>query len=430
MSKTSILLAVLLVNFAALSQPYTTYFTGSSMDVIASPEGGVCLMGGATEDDEAMKWFLNRADGGDVLVLRTSGSDGYNDYMYSQLGITLNSVETIVFNGTFAVNDAYIHQKIKQAEAIWFAGGDQWNYISFWRDSPIDSLINKGIENRDVVVGGISAGMAILGNPYFSAQNGTVISGTALSNPYDSDVTVDNTPFLDAPFMENVITDTHYDDPDRKGRHMVFLARMVKDNGLIAKGIACDEYTAVCIDENGLARIYGEFPSSNDNAYFLQVNCELADPTPEKCQSGLALDWNHGGAAVKVYAVKGNQTGQNTFDLSDWQTGNGGLWKHWYIDNGVLQEINGSAPSCSVSLDEDEDEKFLVFPNPGRDIINISFTNLEPHIIEIYSADGRLQISTEAKQKEITISTERLHKGSYIIRAISEQGNQSVSWVK
>ena len=106
MSKTSILLAVLLVNFAALSQPYTTYFTGSSMDVIASPEGGVCLMGGATEDDEAMKWFLNRADGGDVLVLRTSGSDGYNDYMYSQLGITLNSVETIVFNGTFAVNDA------------------------------------------------------------------------------------------------------------------------------------------------------------------------------------------------------------------------------------------------------------------------------------------------------------------------------------
>ena len=430
MSKTSILLAVLLVNFAALSQPYTSYFTGSSMDVIASPEGGVCLMGGATEDDEAMKWFLNRADGGDVLVLRTSGSDGYNDYMYSQLGITLNSVETIVFNGTFAVNDTYIHQKIKQAEAIWFAGGDQWNYISFWRDSPIDSLINEGIENRDVVVGGTSAGMAILGNPYFSAQNGTVTSGIALSNPYHSDVTVDNTPFLDAPFMGNVISDTHYDDPDRKGRHMVFLARMVKDNGVIAKGIACDEHTAVCIDENGLARIYGEFPSSNDNAYFLQVNCELADPTPEMCQSGLALDWNHGGAAVKVYAVKGNQTGQNTFDLSDWQTGNGGLWKHWYVDNGVLQETNGNAPSCSVSLDEDEDEKFLVFPNPGRDIINISFTNLEPHIIEIYSADGRLQISTEAKQKEITISTEPLQKGSYIIHAISEQGNQSVSWVK
>ena len=44
-------------------------------------------MGGATENDNAMRWFLNLADGGDVVVLRTSGSDGYNDYMFNQLGV-------------------------------------------------------------------------------------------------------------------------------------------------------------------------------------------------------------------------------------------------------------------------------------------------------------------------------------------------------
>ena len=43
------------------------------------------MMGGATEDDNAMKWFLERANGGDVLILRASGSDGYNQYLYSQL---------------------------------------------------------------------------------------------------------------------------------------------------------------------------------------------------------------------------------------------------------------------------------------------------------------------------------------------------------
>ena len=37
-------------------------------------------MGGASENDAAMAWFLERAGGGDVLVLRASGSDGYNDY--------------------------------------------------------------------------------------------------------------------------------------------------------------------------------------------------------------------------------------------------------------------------------------------------------------------------------------------------------------
>ena len=59
-------------------------------------------MGGATEDDNAMKWFLQRANGGDVLVLKT-GSNGYNAYFYSELGIPLNSVETIVCNNGWQV---------------------------------------------------------------------------------------------------------------------------------------------------------------------------------------------------------------------------------------------------------------------------------------------------------------------------------------
>ena len=45
----------------------------------------------------------------------------------------------------------------------------------------------------------------------------------------------------------DVITDTHYDDPDRKGRHVVFLSRILNDYATIGKGIACDEYTAVCM---------------------------------------------------------------------------------------------------------------------------------------------------------------------------------------
>ena len=53
-------------------------------------------MGGATEDDNAMIWFLERSNGGDILVLRTSGSDGYNNYLFSELGVNVNSVETIV----------------------------------------------------------------------------------------------------------------------------------------------------------------------------------------------------------------------------------------------------------------------------------------------------------------------------------------------
>jgi cyanophycinase-like exopeptidase len=104
------------------------------------------------------------------------------------------------------------------------------------------------LQNRNIVIGGTSAEMAILGSHYFSAENGTVTSSAALSNPYAPKATIDSTPFLAINYLENVVTDTHYDDPDRKGRHMVFLARMFQDCGLNALGIACDECTAVLLE--------------------------------------------------------------------------------------------------------------------------------------------------------------------------------------
>ena len=63
----------------SFSQDYVEYKTGSTTDITTDHKSGVCLMGGRTEQDDAMRWFLNQTEGGDVVVLRASGSDGYND---------------------------------------------------------------------------------------------------------------------------------------------------------------------------------------------------------------------------------------------------------------------------------------------------------------------------------------------------------------
>ncbi len=333
----------------ASSQDYTLYFTGSTEDTVTSPLGGVCLMGGATEDDNAMQWFLEQANGGDVLVLRASGSDGYNQYLYNDLGVNVNSVESIVFNNANASSDSYIHTRILQAEAIWFAGGDQWNYVSYWRNTAIDSLIRQVVRTRNVVLGGTSAGMAIMGEYYFSAQNGTVTSSTALDNPFDSNVTIDSARFLEVDVLRDVITDTHYDAPDRKGRHVVFLARMLTDYGSDAKGIACDEYTAVCIDNTGMAHIYGGFPTYDDNAYFIQRNCEVVDNIPETISANVPLTWDKLGLALTVYKVKGTSNGENSFDLNTWDNGYGGTWENWSVSDGQLFESVGSLPNCDTT---------------------------------------------------------------------------------
>ena len=217
-----LLSAFFLFPILVLAQNYTTYFTGNTTDLVTNPNGGICLMGGATEDDNAMKWFLERANGGDILVLRATGSNGYNSYLYTGLGINVNSVETIVCNNTAASSDPYVLQKIQQAEAIWFAGGDQWTYITYWRNTPLEQAINDAINQRNIVIGGTSAGMAIQGKYYFSAQNGTVTSSAALSNPYNNQMTVDSIHFIENSYLNNVITDTHFDNPDRKGRLITF----------------------------------------------------------------------------------------------------------------------------------------------------------------------------------------------------------------
>ncbi len=154
------------------------------------------------------------------------------------MGIAVNSVETIVFDNAAASNEAYIHQKIQQAEAIWFAGGDQWRYVSYWRNNTIGQLINEAIQDGNIVIGGTSAGMAILGGIYFSAENGTITSAQALSNPYDPKMAVDSAFFLSVPYLQHTLTDTHYDNPNRKGRHIAFLARMIQDFGIATRGIA------------------------------------------------------------------------------------------------------------------------------------------------------------------------------------------------
>jgi cyanophycinase-like exopeptidase len=383
------IITLFLLSFTCLTvsaQSYTYYQTGDTTDVSPVTQPGTCLMGGATEHDNAMVWFLDRSGGGNILVIRASGSDGYNDYLYSELGVTVQSVETIVFNNTSAAQDPFVLERIAKAEAIWMAGGNQWDYVSYWRDSPVGDLLNAHALQKQAPIGGTSAGMAIAGGVYFSAQNGTITSNTALNNPYHPNVTLGYEDFLDLPYLNGVVTDTHYDDPDRRGRHVAFLARMATDQGLISRGIACDEYTAVCIDENGNARCFGEYPAYDEDIYFLQANCEVAT-TPETCAAGSPLTWNHGGAAVKVYRVKGTLSGDNSFELSDWLTGDGGEWENWWAQDGQFMSAPSVGPDCVTGIDEIEVPQQFQYDSNMR---QLSYAHDYRGRVLIYDALGRV----------------------------------------
>ena len=395
------------------AQSYTSYRTGADTSIVTDPMGGTCLMGGATEDDNAMRWFLQRADGGDVLVLRASGSDGYNDYFYDELGVALHSVETLVLHAAAATQEAYVRQRIAEAEAVWLAGGNQATYVDEWRGpNGLDSLLNAAVNVRGAVIGGTSAGMAILGQGYFAATNGTVTSTEAIAAPFAPAVSVDTTAFLRLPYLERIITDTHFDNPDRRGRHLVFLARLYDEN-LPYRGIACEEYTAVCIDATGRARVFGDHPTYDDFAYFIRPNCTIPEGAPETLTPNAPLQWDHDGRAVHTYRIPGTAAGTHTFDLPTW-TGTGGTDLFWSVNGAEFHSQAGEAITCTTTATSAPSVIDLqVFPNPT----NGSFIlqgEIPPDACTLYTATGKSLQHWSASPRQLDLSN--LPDGWYVLR--------------
>jgi cyanophycinase len=300
---------------AAARARYDYYLTGNAADVtdaITTP--GLMLMGGGTDVDAAFEWQIDRAGGGDFVVIRVSGADGYNQYVYDLGG--LDSVETLVIKNRTAANDPTVVSTIENAEALFIAGGDQSDYVNLWKGTGVENAIHHLLANG-VPIGGTSAGLAILGEFGFAALNGTITSQQALSNPFDRRLTLVHD-FLEIPRLEGVITDSHFVERDRMGRLVAFLARIVQDDpALLPRGLGIDSQTAVLVDAAGAASVVG-----NGKAYFMQT-----PGPPETCQPKMPLTFQN----LSVYRVDAN----GTFDFPSW-TGSNGTAYQISADAGVL----------------------------------------------------------------------------------------------
>ncbi len=284
---------------------YDYYLTGDPADVTPLTTPGFMLQGGGTDVDAAFEWLIEKSGGGDIIVIRTSGEDGYNDYIDS-LG-EVDSVETYVFHWRAAADSETIYTKLMTADALFIAGGDQYDYIRRWKGTRLEDALHD-LAAQGVPIGGTSAGLAILGEVAFSAERGTVYSDEALANPYNRYMTLE-ADFLSFPQLANLITDSHFAERDRMGRLVAFVARMMQD-GLVtqARGVGIDEQTAVLLEGDGSAQVVGV-----GAAYFL-----TAPGLPERCVPRRALIY----LDVPVYRLRASDGG--SFDFTTWQ-GNGGL---------------------------------------------------------------------------------------------------------
>ena len=199
---------------------------------------------------------MGKAGGGDIVILRASGADGYHSFP-PRLGIAVDSVESIVFLNREASSNPEVLRIVNNADALFFAGGDQWNYVRFWKGTPVQDAIHAAVK-RGIPIGGTSAGLAILGEFGFSAEKNTVTSKEALADPYHDKVTISRD-FLKIPHLGCLITDSHFMERSREGRLLVFMARIKRESKCrVVRAVGINERTAVLLEADGRARVAGE----------------------------------------------------------------------------------------------------------------------------------------------------------------------------
>lgn len=294
--------------------------TGNATPKASTTTGGVVLMGGGMDVDNAIKWMIGKSGGGDFIVIRSTGTNAYNDYIYALGGA--NSVQTLLITSTAQANDACVVQTIKNAGAVFLAGGDQANYVNYFKGQGVGNALNYLINTKRAPVGGTSAGMAIQGQYY---HPGGADVATVLNNPTAAAI---GNNFLANGGLTNLVTEPHFAERARQPRLTGFMASMLYNYGVTwqsVRGVSADEATAVVIDSNGIGNVYG---SGN-------VNFVRATGAPEILAPSAKLTWLLSQKALQVYQVPGTVNGSNAFNLSTW-TGSGGVTRYWAVSNGVL----------------------------------------------------------------------------------------------
>jgi cyanophycinase len=230
----------------------------------AQTHGGLMLMGGGTEVDAAFAWLVAQAGHGHIVILRASGDDELQKYIYNDVG-NVASVQTLIFHDRAQASDPRVLDIVRRADGIFIAGGDQANYVHFWKGTPLNALIDAHVRDGKPI-GGTSAGLAILGRySYGALDGGSITSKEALANPLGSAVTlVDDFLHLPPLYASQVITDSHFDTRERLGRLLAFMANLAKTRHTASIiGLGVDENTALCIDEDGQARFFSGHPGGH-----------------------------------------------------------------------------------------------------------------------------------------------------------------------
>lgn len=240
---------------AATGTGYVEYDIGdASAPTPGQVQPGLMLVGGGDWPHDAVRWMSERMGHGHLVILRASGDVEAQEEWYRDIG-GIASARTFVFSDRRAASDPVVLDAIRKADGVFIAGGDQANYVRFWKGTPLAQALDAHVR-AGKPLGGTSAGLAILGAwSYGALDGGSMVSEDALRDPLNPGMTlVDD--FLHLPYLEHVFTDSHFGARERLGRLVAFVADVRARGANDIVGLGVDEGAALCVDGDGIGRLF------------------------------------------------------------------------------------------------------------------------------------------------------------------------------
>ncbi|OHX64470.1 cyanophycinase [Flammeovirga pacifica] len=253
------------------------------------------LVGGGSEEnggwsDSPYKWFVEQSSNKKIAII--SYTDVESDWL-SNYFISLGAEEAKDFkiDRTGARNTQLIAE-LEAFDGFFFKGGDQNKYYNFYNNTAFKSLLIDKI-NEGAVLGGTSAGMAILSSVVYTADNGSLYPEDGLTS-MDARYFTFADDFLQV--LPNTLVDTHFAERGRMPRLISMLAywKIHHPNKKLL-GIGVDDRTALCIDPEQLGKVYGTgavtFISLNETHNIAKtLPLDVANTTLISCVEGQEFD--------------------------------------------------------------------------------------------------------------------------------------------
>ncbi|MFN0180094.1 MAG: cyanophycinase [Gemmatimonadales bacterium] len=227
---------------------------GAAVSQTAAARGSLFIVGGGTQPDELVRRFVTVAGASRparIAVIPLAASDPGTTGRDKVTQLRALGVWAEAWLPTRADADREWGPRVDSLTAIWFSGGDQERITAILGGTRLAEAIRAGYR-AGLVIGGTSAGAAIMPDSMFTGRRRTADSLGYFGDTYPSLArgTIEIVPGLG--FLPNVLVDQHF---VRRERHNRLLAAVLERPSLIGVGI--DEGTALEVRPDGSWRVWG-----------------------------------------------------------------------------------------------------------------------------------------------------------------------------